>query len=731
MQCLLKLVLITASLLILSCASYDLWCYNIDENETSHEIYCLNNRPKPKNCSSLILNKLTVDGVLETSNVTQLKMSACHFQLVMNTLALYTNLDALDISHSGYKSLNSFIVRHKNLVKLNASYNQLEYIPRQFFSDTPEIREIDFSSNKLKSIETICFVGAPNVTHIYLSHNQITEIEQQAFMILNELEFVDLGFNSIDEFSFGFAKNSNLKTLHFENNPIERFNCNLFSRVMNTTAVYVSWRYVKELDTSCLEGILQVILNSSFEAILPISIKNTTRVKIQLHCSEISFENIRIFKVGRFVKNALEVIEYLGASVEEMDLSGNFLGELEQSTFQSFIHLKRLYLSDTKLTSFDFAILDNQRQLEQLDISHNFLISIQNASFLANLQLWYFNIAENRLEDTMEVVKHLNESVAILDLSGNPVGLLNSSVFEKFHNLYWLSLKDTKLLNTDLSPFEPLKVLYYLDISYNHLEMFNFSLISTNLTSLQEFFAVNCNIKTPIGLQNLFNSSLYVLDLSGNFIGEVNASIFKESQLETLNLSHTNLSKFDFDTLEHQTKLRSLNISHNQLRRVNLTFLSRRLLKLNLEANDLTEIDTLKPSRFPLLSSLAIAKNQFSCSYLETFLLHVERKWNYLKIFGDPLDQKHGEDCRSVHIPIRIIPTTEQTTEAITHLEQKIVEPTHIPWFMYMILVAAVSVAVALSAFNCYVFRERLFHRHDVNTNTNERREPRVIFSIE
>lgn len=726
-----KFFMIIPSILFLSCCcdSYDLWCYNIDQNATAHEIYCLNNRQKPKNCSNLILNKSSVDGVLNATDVAYLKMSACHFQLVINTLTLYTHLDALDISYSGYKSLNSFIVRHKHLVKLNGSHNELEYIPRQFFSDTPAIREIDFSNNKLKSIETICFVGAANVTHIYLSHNQIADIDEHAFGILNNLEFIDLGDNLIAEFSFAFAKNTNLKTLHFKNNQIERFKCNLFSRVMNTTAVSVSWKYVKEMDTSCLEGILQIILNSSFQAILPVPIKtSSTRMKIQLHCNETSFENIRIFKVGRYVKNALEVIEYLGGSVEELDLAGNNLGnQLETSTFQSFIHLKRLYLSDTKLTSFDFDIIGQQRQLEQLDISHNQFIIIQNASFLAKLPLWYFNIANNHLKNTLEIVQHLNSSVAILDVSGNDVGLLNASVFEKFNNLYWLSLKDSNLLNTDLSPFEPLKVLYYLDISQNNLEMFNFSLISTNLTSLQEFYAVNCHIKNPIELQNLFNSSLYILDLSGNFIGEVNASIFKESQLETLNLSHTNLSKFDFDTLEHQTKLRSLNISHNNLKKVNLTFLSSRLLKLNLEGNDLTEIDTLRPSRFPLLSSLAIAQNQFSCDYLEAFLLHVERKWTYLKIFGDPLDQKHGEDCRSIQIPDKIIPTTEQTTRAIIHIQRKIYETTHIPWFMYTITIMSLIVAVALSTFNCYVFRERLFRRNVANRRT----EPRVIFTIE
>lgn len=708
------------------CDCYDLWCYNIDKDATAHEIYCyFNNRPKPPNCSNLILNKSTVEGILNATDVTHLKISACHFQLVQNTVNLYTQLQVLDISESGYKSLNSFIMRHKSLALLNASHNDVEYIPRQFFSDTPEIRVIDLSFNKLKSIETICFFGAINVTHINLAHNQIAEIDNQAFVSLENLEFINLANNSIPEFTFGFAKNTNLKTLNLECNPIERLTCNVFSRVMNTTAVFVSWENVVGIDTSCLDGTLQVVFNSSLQGVSPV--QNGTRLNFEFHCNETSFENVRIFKFGRLVKNALEMLEYLGSSLEEIDFSGNFLGELDSSTFQNFVNLKRLYLSDTKLTSFDFGILDTQQQLEQLDISHNNFDSLQNASFLSNLQLYYFNIADNHLENTLEIVNHLNVSVANLDLSGNHLGLLNASDFEKFVNLYWLNLKNTHLLNTDFSPFEPLQMLFYLDISRNPLETFNFSLISTNLTSLQEFYASDCHIKNPVEIASLFNSSLYVLDLSGNVVGEVNASIFKESQIETLNLSHTNLSAFDFDTLEHQTKLRSLNISYNNLKRVNLTFLSSRLLKLNLEGNDLTEIDTLRPSRFPLLSSLSIDKNQFSCEYLDAFLRHVERKWNYLKIFGDPLDQKHGENCRSIEIPIKIIPTTAYTTEATFQLEPTIDEPSHIPWSMYAITYLSSIVAIALSAFNCYVFRERLFR----GNTTPRQPEPRVIFTIE
>lgn len=147
-----KFFMIIPSILFLSCCcdSYDLWCYNnIDQNATTHEIYCLNNRQKPKNCSNLILNKSSVEGVLNATDVAHLKMSACHFQLVINTLTLYTHLDALDISFSGYKSLNSFIVRHKHLVKLNGSYNELEYVPRQFFrgnkiSDIQNFSKLNF-----------------------------------------------------------------------------------------------------------------------------------------------------------------------------------------------------------------------------------------------------------------------------------------------------------------------------------------------------------------------------------------------------------------------------------------------------------------------------------------------------------------------------------------------------------------------------------------------------------
>lgn len=623
--------------LILMCGAVTDWCFISDRNVAKLEIYCSNEEIFPENCSFP-----TEQVLVNAFDATELQFHECEFDVVTSNLNRSKSLQTLDISYSGHESLDSFPLEHKHLTKLNASYNDLSEIPNGYFNETPEISGIDLSFNSFKRIGSMYFAGAIKLTKIHLSNNQITKIDERSFVNLDRLKFVDLRNNWIQRIGFAFPKNAILKTLHLESNHIQRLDCSLISLVTNTTTVHLSWQYVTEFDTSCLKNQLQVILDDRNDTILP-ALDN----KIEIHCEENGFENLREFKVGRHVESGLEIVHCLGPSLAKLDLSGKSIGALEPNTFRKFTNLRELLLNHAQLLHFDFRALEHLKELRHLDISHNDFQSLSNLTALESIELLIFNIAENHLENTLEIVQHLNSSIETMILSGNYLGEIQASTFEKFHNLRELQLRNMNITHFEADPFDLLKSLVALDISKNDLSHFDFAAISTSLNNLIIFHAANCQISNNLSdLVKHFGPSLYYLDLSGNPIGDIDVNLFQALDLRGLNLANSNLSNFNFDALANLRSLHSLNISHNHLNKANLTSLSNALDELNLDGNDLTEIDTVTYARFPQLSSITIGKNQFSCEYVAMVMRRFKREWTSLEVAdSDAMNQKNGQEC--------------------------------------------------------------------------------------
>lgn len=381
---------------------------------------------------------------------------------------------------------------------------------------------------------------------------------------------------------------------------------------------------------------------------------HVTQLKIQGCDSEIildnamNFRNVRIFDISRsenspFV-NATNVMEFLSSSIWDINLSGNFVGKLNDKTFEIFIRLGRLSLSNTMLTNFDFGIIKNPRNLWTLDISHNNLKNMNNISLLNSFSnLRELNVAENQLKNTKQIIQHLSSPIETLDLSGNTVGTVHLTTFQRLNALKTLRLARTDLIISVRNPFAHLKRLYFLDISDNNLMNVDFGGMAMTLNKLQHLNAANCQIKNASEVIQHLGSSIQVLNLSGNFVGTLNDRSFAAcSNLKHLFLSDAQISNIDSGTLQYQTNLRVLDISHNKLEKLDFRFLSRNLEQIDLNANDLTKLDNFDRSHFQWLKSLIIERNRFPCPYLIQLL----KDGKGLQL-GEHWSQKPDRDCRA------------------------------------------------------------------------------------
>lgn len=377
---------------------------------------------------------------------------------------------------------------------------------------------------------------------------------------------------------------------------------------------------MQRFDLNCGSGSIRIVLDSQEEGIL-----STLDGTVELHCKQLSFEKIQKVHIND-VENAADLLPCLMPSLQELFISKSFIGKFESNVFSRFINLTLFYIKNTYLANFDFSALENFNQLNFLDLSWNSLQKFDNLTVLSTLS-----------------------SLTELRLGGNTVGKLNVSFFENLVNLRDLNLTCTNLSLDDFSLFDPLVNLEQFDISCNDLQNINFKK-SKKFNKVRYFVANNCKIKRIRELISLFGPSLDWLDVSGNFVDEIELTTFEHlTALKWLNLAYMNLTQFNVNVLKHQKNLKHLNISNNHLKEIDFTPLkSKSLEELYLEGNDLTQVNISTEPPFTKLRQLAISRNNFSCDFLGTFVK--ELNLSHSKMFGinsvgDIWNQKHGIIC--------------------------------------------------------------------------------------
>lgn len=620
------------------CGAKNKVCQLFDRNLKSLELYCENSRGvMSENCAN-------ESDVIDAMQMTQLTMEGCDQNYVIDTINKQKHVHLFDLSYSGYQHLEWLDLRLERLTSFNASHNEIEASPWHLLKKSNELIDLDLSYNKLTIIDSpAVFYGTHKLKKFHLSHNLIEAIEADVIDILSHLEYLDLRFNRFRQIPT-LIDNHNIKTIHLEENPFDAyFNC-LQVPKEQTTSLFFSWQHIITFNGSeyCEERRFQIVRDDEHEGIL---LKSTGYTEI--HWNIHSLKNLLYFVGGRNTfDNIIDVTRFLYSTVETVDLSNNFIGSLSANAFDRHIKLNRLSLSKTQLSDFDFSVVRKPRQLLDLDISHNQLEHIKNAQLLGRFEnLQIFNVAENRVDNIPEIIQYLQSSIQQLNLSGNFVGALNASTFSHLPQLKTLALRNSDLSILDGNPFDPLSALSILDISQNGLKNVNMSSLSSTLSGLKEFYAVNCQITHASDIFRQFGTSIEIVDLSGNLIGILSADAFVELRnLAFLNLSDTNLFRFDFATLQNQMNLHTLDLSYNKLREVSLGPLLKYhcVRNLHLEGNDLMKIDTIVSNCAPYFS-IGIHRNRFSCRYLK----YLKHYFNDLKYIGNPLDQKHGKDCQS------------------------------------------------------------------------------------
>lgn len=173
--------------------------------------------------------------------------------------------------------------------------------------------------------------------------------------------------------------------------------------------------------------------------------------------------------------NIQELIDALPPSIEDLDLSGNELGQLHAQTFEGVRRLRSLRLDNTNFTFNDFDPFENLHSLFEFDISHN---DLSNLNFIWQSKtlkrLSVFRATDCQIKNISGVIHYLGENLTDLYISGNNVGHLSGQTFGIGPNTFQ-HLNSLNILNIAYNHLSVLdarglpKYLYYLDIYGNDL----------------------------------------------------------------------------------------------------------------------------------------------------------------------------------------------------------------------------------------------------------------------
>lgn len=274
--------------------------------------------------------------------------------------------------------------------RINSSQSEQNSTSVSLFTLMPNIMEIDFAFNRITELRLIDFNGAMNVVMMNFSFNNISNVEIGTFSGLQKLKSLDLRNNSIQALHDDlFQSNENLEILHLENNPLKHFNCDGFALNLIPISVYFSWDHFKPNEANC-NGFDLKIRNE-------IIFRENHSENIEFRYAMANFQHLRNFNIsGYSLKNPAEIIDFLGQSLKQLDLSANLMPTVNNGTFQKFHELKLLNLSRVNLINFNFNALKFQEQLEILDISNNQLEILDLDSIVLG-NLARFDVSGNRL----------------------------------------------------------------------------------------------------------------------------------------------------------------------------------------------------------------------------------------------------------------------------------------------------------------------------------------------
>ncbi|XP_064596143.1 toll-like receptor Tollo [Liolophura sinensis] len=323
--------------------------------------------------------------------------------------------------------------------------------------------------------------------------------------------------------------------------------------------------------------------------------------------------------------------------LQVLDLSGNYVSEVEPGALDGLNNLTYLSLSGNPFSHLPDGLLCNLAQIRFLHLSSTGLRSIpqlfSNCKTDGECSLEYLFMSKGMLSKIPEGSLSNMSRMTWLDLSGNQISTLSDKAFEGGTGL--------KVLN----------------LSRNSLTYPLPDLCST-LPSLEVLSLQDCDFHAWDHTRFQACARLEDLDLSGNQILEVEGDFSVTAKLSKLNLSRNKIERIEPGfTLGNSSHLIHVDLSRNKLAEVYGSFLAnaQSLVKLDFSHNALAEGNmnlTVLLQDLNNLKSLDLSYNNFSV--LPSKLFPYLKNLQVLDISHNKITEIHPDSLSNLKGPTTV-----------------------------------------------------------------------------
>lgn len=340
-------------------------------------------------------------------------------ELPENTFEKLDSLKEITASGVGMKTLTStFLIKHGTFDVVDLSNNKITKIGGGTFN-TMSVNVVDLSSNQISSIDSKAFNGS-RIQKLNLEDNLIKDIQfVENFVFFKTL---DLSRNSLveiksidsdkwtsipsrmtsDNLFVHLLLTSDSTILFNGNKNLRSFDCKSsisFALIgleenPNLTEMKLNNCSIKTLHLSGSGNNLKnVQLNDKIETLVAMNTKLTNLdLKNAKSLTALTLSNTSLTPE---VINATLQIE----SLEELDLSYNYIGPLNIPTFAKLKNLKTLNLRATSISNITFGSFSHQDKVESLNVADNQLYEFDMNMIYSLTSLIRLDISGNELQE--------------------------------------------------------------------------------------------------------------------------------------------------------------------------------------------------------------------------------------------------------------------------------------------------------------------------------------------
>lgn len=387
---------------------------------------------------------------------------------------------------------------------------------------------LDLSSNQISSLPPRLSHVAPQLETLILKNNLISILHEDTFLGLQDLRSIDLSFNTLSTKlpSKLLTKNSRILDLNVSNN----FNLTELGNLISSN--------LEHLDASrCRIGALESSVVANLTALRTLNLGHNP---------------LRLFPEG-----------FVNPTLRHLDVSYANLSYLNQDSLLHLPHVQYLHISGNRNLDLPKSPALQSRSLLQLtadhcDIKHLALNQLQA------LTHGYFSC--NKITGVRRENFAKRSALLEIDLSHNLIRELPPDLFMNAKSLVSVDLSSNRIEALQHDLFACCSELQFLNLSRNDISGLPSVL---TMPSLAVFDLSRCRLQSlPSGSNFLARMiNLDTLYLSHNELHKIPA--LKSSSLKQLDLSYCHLKQVNSENFGNLTKLHKINLSGNRLTTLN------------------------------------------------------------------------------------------------------------------------------------------------------------------